>query len=384
MNNKTYGSRPAPRGYVNADGTVIRPRKSNGPPPSNAPQHKARAVYGAQPSYTAASPRRTPPRSGTAPGQTQGKPMPSRKPQTTRPQPARPAAPVRQPANAGQKKRPPQGQRPVQPARPPQKQNRKKSEWIYPDGGRSAAFDFERYYRQRRQEELQRQRQRQERARREALQQKKLRRKKHLAQARGILIRFLIVFLLICGITAGAYYKIYHKGAREKYTAVTYTVGAKDTFEASASAAYYDGVLYMDFTRLASFLEMPMAGSIHYMRFIIPSGESDDSAGNGTEETVLFTVGSFTASINGVNINMAGPCRLIGTSIWIPLSFVEHYMSGVTVEHVKSDEISLTRTVIEGEKSDDKQDEGKTEPLAFRVKPQKPIDPVVYEPDAAT
>ena len=82
-------------------------------------------------------------------------------------------------------------------------------------------------------------------------------------------------------------------------------------------------------------------------------------------------------------MNMTGPCRLIGTSIWVPLSFVEYYMSGVTVKYDKSDEISLTRTVVGGEESDKdkKQEEKKTEPLTFRVKPQKPIDPVVYDPN---
>ncbi len=372
VNNKTYGSRPASRGYVNADGTVVRPRKPNGPPPSNAPQHKARAVYGAQPARPAAPPRSMPPRPGTASGGMQRKSMPPR------PQAGRTAAQPR-----------PQGtSRPVQKqgaSRPTQKPT--KSGWIYPEGstGTNPASDFERYYRQRRQEELRRQRQRQERARQEALRQKKLRRKKRLAQARGILARFIIVFALVCGITAGAYFKIYHKGAVEKYNAVTFTVGKDDTFEAGASAAYYSGVLYTDFTRLASFLDMPMAGSIHYMRFIIPSETEIDSAGSGMEETVLFTVGSSTANINGVNTNMTGPCRLIGTSIWVPLSFVEHYMSGVTVKYEKSDEISLTRTVVEDENNKDKkQEEKKTEPLTFRVKPQKPIDPVVYDPNAAT
>ncbi len=391
MNNKTYGSRPASRGYVNADGTIVRPRKPSGPPPSNAPQHKARAVYGAQPVRPTAPPRSMPPRPGTASGGAQRKPMPPR------PQAGRPAAQPRPAANPGQKKRPPQGQRAMRPPegrqpepkrgtpRPPQR--RGKSGWIYPEGagGVNPASDFERYYRQRRQEELRQQRQRQERARQEALRQKKLRRKKRLAQVRGILARFIIVFALICGITAGAYFKIYHRGAVEKYNAVTFTIGKDDTFEAGASAAYYGGVLYTDFTRLASFLDMPMAGSIHYMRFIIPSKTESDSAGNGMEEAVLFAVGSSTANINGVNMNMTGPCRLIGTSIWVPLSFVEYYMSGVTVKYEKSDEITLTRTVVEDETNKDKkQEEKKTEPLTFRVKPQKPIDPVEYDPNAAT
>lgn len=100
------------------------------------------------------------------------------------------------------------------------------------------------------------------------------------------------------------------------------------------------------------------------MRFIIPSSQSEDSAGDGTEEYVLFTVGSFTASINGVNMDMAGPCRLIDTAIWVPLSFVEHYMTGVTVEREKSDKITLTRTAVEGE-------EDVLEEITFRVKAAK-------------
>ncbi len=253
---------------------------------------------------------------------------------------------------------------------------RNSSGWIYPEGGTpQTRSDFERYYRQRRQAEIQRARRRQETARREALQRKKLRRKKRAAQVRGILLRFVIVFFVVCGIAAWTYFSLFYGDSKEKSSAVTYMMGKEDSFEADGATAYYDGILYVDFTRLAALLDMPVAGSIHYMRFIIPSAESGDSAGDGTEEAVLFTVGSFTANINGVNVNMAGPCRLVDTAIWVPLSFVEHYMAGVTVEYKKADEISLFPTPVEEGKEE-------LEPLSFRVKAQVPIAPVVYDSEA--
>ncbi|MBS5724835.1 MAG: hypothetical protein KHW59_03515, partial [Clostridiales bacterium] len=313
MNNKTYGSRPASRGYVNADGTVSRPKKRSGPPPSNAPQHKARAVYGApsRPPTPASRPTPPPARRGAGAVSRQNVQMP--------PRAGQPRAGSR-PAATPVQKRPPQGgQRPVQKrnAQPPGRG----SGWVYPENStQGTPSDFERYYRQRRQAELQRERQRREAVRKEVLRQKKLRRKRLAAQIRGVLLRFFIVFLLVCGAAAWGYFSIYYGEPQEKHGAVTYTMGEEDSFEASGATAYYDGVLYIDFTRLATFLDMPMAGSIHYMRFIIPSSQSEDSAGDGTEEYVLFTVGSFTASINGVNMDMAGPCRLVDTAIWVPLS----------------------------------------------------------------
>lgn len=364
MNNKPYGSRPAPRGYVNADGTVNRPKKQGGPPPENAAQHKARAVYGAPPKSPGGRPA---PASGRRPSSPAGTPA------------RRPAQSSRPGANSGQR-RPAAGQRPVQGGqrRPNQSPpgGRSRSGWIYPEtGAPQTRADFERYYRQRRQAEIQRARQRQEAARREALRKKKLRRKKRAAQARGILLRFSIVFLLVCGVAAWTYFSLFYGDSKEKSSAVTYTMGKEDSFKADGATAYYNGILYVDFTRLASLLDMPVAGSIHYMRFIIPSDEEGDSAGDGTEESVLFTVGSFTANINGVNVNMTGPCRLVDTAIWVPLSFVEHYMAGVTVEYKKTDEISLFQTPVE-------EDKEKVEPLSFRVKAQAPIAPVVYDPES--
>lgn len=253
---------------------------------------------------------------------------------------------------------------------------RSRSGWIYPEGGApQTRSDFERYYRQRRQAEIQRARQRQEAARREALRRKKLRRKKRAAQVRGLLLRFVIVFFIVCGIAAWTYFSIFYGDSKEKSSAITYTMGEEAPFEADGATAYYSGILYVDFTQLAVLLDMPMAGSIHYMRFIIPSAADSDSAGDGTEESVLFTVGSFTANINGVNVNMTGPCRLVDTAIWVPLSFVEHYMSGVTVEYKKADEIFLFPTPV-------KEGKEEVEPLSFRVKAQAPIAPVVYDPEA--
>lgn len=378
MNNKTYGSRPVPRGHVNAEGTVNRPRKQGMPPPgAGVPRHKTRTA-GASPVQ---SPSKRP--AGPATRKTGAAP-PTRPPLQTGKAPARPygnrSAPPPRPG-AGQR-RPVQGQRPIQTGgprgpRPAGASSVGRPGWIYPErGGAPNRAELDRYYRQRRQAEMQRARQRQEAARREALRQKKLRRKKLAAQVRGILLRFAIVFLLACGISAGTYFSLFYGDSGEKPGAVTYSMGKDESFEADGATAYYNGILYVDFTRLAALLDMPMAGSIHYMRFIIPSDESNDSAGNGTEEIVLFTVGSFTANINGVNVNMTGPCRLAAdTAIWVPLSFVEHYMVGVTVEHKKADEISLFRTPVE---------EGKEtlEPLSLRVKAQAPIAPVIYDPNA--
>ncbi|GEM_PF-7032172 len=358
MNNKTYGTRPPSRGHVNRDGTVSRPRQRSGPAPSNAPQYKARAVYGAQ--QPSASPK-----GKHAAGKA---PMPQ----------VRPRVPQR-----GQRPRtapPPTAFRSAKP-HPMQRPPQQRKGWVYPeDGAQNAAFDFERYYRQRRQAELQRERQRRQAAHAQMLRQKKLRRKRLAAQVRGVLLRFFIVFLLVCGAAVWMYFSVYHSTPREKQNAVTYTIGDADPLEVDGATAYYDGILYVDFTRLAAFLDMPAAGSIHYMRFIIPSDRTEDSAGDGTEEQVLFTVGSFTANINGVNMDMAGPCRLVDTAIWVPLSFVERYMTGVTVEREKSDAVTLTRT-IQQEGEGDEPDV--LEMLTFRVKAQDPIDSVPY-PQAQT
>ena len=68
------------------------------------------------------------------------------------------------------------------------------------------------------------------------------------------------------------------------------------------------------------------------MRFIITDEESEDSAGSGQENYVIFNNGSRSASVNGTSITLDSECRAYDTNFWVPFSFVENYMRGITSE----------------------------------------------------
>ena len=161
-----------------------------------------------------------------------------------------------------------------------------------------------------------------------------------------------------------------------------YVLDGDASYTASAADAYYNGVLYTNFTKLSEYLSLPVTGTIHYTRYLLPNpvDPSPSAEGSGYEESVLFTVGSFTANINGENVDMAGPCRLAGTELWVPLSFVESYLSGVTVERKDAENVTLSRTPAEAETSAGNNAEA--DPvfmeLSFRVKPQTPIAPIAW------
>ena len=194
-----------------------------------------------------------------------------------------------------------------------------------------------------------------------------------------MLVRFLVVFALTCLGVAVAYFSVFHSRTREFSDSVRYVLEGAPSYTANAADAYYNGVLYTNFTKLAEYLELPVTGTIHYTRFLLPDPDNPvpSAEGSGMEESVLFAVGSFTANINGENVDMAGPCRLTGTQLWVPLSFVESYLSGVTVERLDADNVKLSRTPVEG--SDPKAKNPEREALSFRVKPQFPIAPIVWD-----
>ena len=47
---------------------------------------------------------------------------------------------------------------------------------------------------------------------------------------------------------------------------------------------------------------------------------------------------------------MAGACRVVGSHIWIPLTFIENYIYGVSVEKPSAKSVKFSKTVEDGSK----------------------------------
>ena len=151
------------------------------------------------------------------------------------------------------------------------------------------------------------------------------------------------------------------------------------SYETSAAVAYRDDVLYVDFTALSAYLDMVSVGSINSMRFICKSGTAENSSGVGDEEYAIFQNGSNTVIVNGTSLSLEAPCRSIESHIWVPLSFVEGYVSGILCDRgTKGTEIVIKPSNPTAQTETGEETKKERVKVSYNLKPQKPLSHVEY------
>ncbi len=274
-----------------------------------------------------------------------------------------------------QGQRPPmQGQRPADRDRrrtpPPQR----KSEWIVPEG--SAIYTSEgRMYEPRRGP-------RPEAAKKPARPIEKKKRKpvdkeKIAVWTRAFFVRFVAMLLIVSLMGAWWYNTEFNPAPEKRSGKVTVTFENMGSYETSAATAYRDDVLYVDLTAISSYLDMVCVGSINSMRFICKSTKSETSSGVGNEEYAIFTSGSQTVLINGTSLSLEAPCRSIESHIWVPLSFVESYVSGILCDRGTTGTDIVIRSSTPTVEEDNKKEKEKVK-VSYKIKAQKPLHHVEY------
>jgi LAS superfamily LD-carboxypeptidase LdcB len=93
-----------------------------------------------------------------------------------------------------------------------------------------------------------------------------------------------------------------------------------DTREIRTSSVSYDGLIYADFSEIAESCGISVSGDRTGLKFLTPTGEY-----------ASFATDSRFADVNGNSVMMDGPARLIGGRLWLPVSFIDRYVSGVSV-----------------------------------------------------
>ncbi|MBQ4066096.1 MAG: hypothetical protein IJD22_00500 [Clostridia bacterium] len=184
------------------------------------------------------------------------------------------------------------------------------------------------------------------------------------------------VMLLIFALLGLWWYRSeFYSKVSEKKGSVSFTLEGVGSYEAKAATAYRGDVLYVDFTELAGWCNMVSVGSVNSMRFICTGGISETSSGKGGEEYAIFTSGSATVLINGTCVSLEAPCRTVNSHIWVPLSFVESYVGGISCDRgAKGTDILM---VAEGNENLDEGEEI-TVNAAFCVKAQTPLPHAEY------
>lgn len=326
--------------------------------------------------------RQAPPRTGNTTGQRPA-PVNSRHVRTENPS-SRSGEGVRRPQNGAKSTRPPQ-------QRPPQKRNPRQSEWVVPEGSPVYTAQGRMYEGNRngqrpgadpRRNDPRHQRRRPP-ERRPAPKKKKFNKEKFFHGIKTFFVR-LLTMLLIVGLVGFWWYRAeFFSSNSSRSGKVTFYMEDIGEYTVKAAEAYRGDVLYVDFSEISQWFGMVSVGSVNSMRFICIDELSETSAGMGGEEYAIFTSGSTNAVVNGVSISLEDVCRTVDSHIWIPLSFVENYMSGVECDRGPSDsdvvfapEGAGDKDKDEDEKKDNDEDEKLT--VSYKIKSQNPLSPIEY------
>ncbi len=207
------------------------------------------------------------------------------------------------------------------------------------------AAEAARQEQQRRAAEAQRKRAEAERRRLEAERAERARQRERMRrrQARRLFLHrfgvFLLCFVIIFAVVAAGVFISFHMrrvrtDGVDEYKFVYGTGDGAVTARVKASMLDRGGVRYVNFTELSEFLQMKLMGGGSTYRFII----------DGSGEEAVFTDGAADAEVNGVQQRLAAPAVFDGDDVWVPMSFVERSMTGVSIS-VDDDKSTITFSV---------------------------------------
>ncbi len=114
---------------------------------------------------------------------------------------------------------------------------------------------------------------------------------------------------------------------------VTYRIGERE-YTLSAAEAYDGNTLLVCFDDIAAVCEMTETGSVKSRTFYAAN----------SEQSIALEEGSATALLNGSKVDMLAAAKLLDGKFYVPLAFVEQYMSGIDiVRGTESGDIQIRR-----------------------------------------
>jgi len=139
----------------------------------------------------------------------------------------------------------------------------------------------------------------------------------------AFLSTFFIVFFAIAAIIVAAFALDFF-GFKNSKPSLTYQIGEKE-YTLSGKNAYSGDALLVCFDDIASLCQMTETGSAKERTFFAEN----------SDQSITLTEGSATALLNGSKVDMLTAALLRDGKLYVPLAFVEEYMTGISIE--KSD-----------------------------------------------
>lgn len=131
---------------------------------------------------------------------------------------------------------------------------------------------------------------------------------------------FFIVFFVLAAVIIGWLALDFFSGT--KRSGVLYTIG-KNEYTLSAKEAYNGDTLLVCFDDIAVLCEMTETGSAQSRTFFAAN----------SEQSIAIEADSQIALLNGTKVDMLATAKLRDGKLYVPLAFVEQYMSGIEVTH---------------------------------------------------
>ena len=159
------------------------------------------------------------------------------------------------------------------------------------------------------------------------------------------------IFLVLGGLIFWIVSCNFHATPDDDSTSMKMTYG-KESFKVDKDTAWRDGTLYFSFTKLADYLDLTVTGEADAVRYVFAS--SDKVAEGDGEEYAEFFKDDIKAVISGNEIRMSAPAYFSGDEVFVPVSFAQLYMEGLTLE-VGDDTLSIKRALTDETDADGKQ-----------------------------
>ncbi len=198
-----------------------------------------------------------------------------------------------------------------------------------------------------------------------------IRERQRRREARGAIFIRVVIVLLLYAVFAASFvlffiWKLANTNPLDS-AKHTYVYGEITQTEPYTVATAADGSVMINFSRIAALCSMTSTGDSSELRYITIDEHT---------ENVRFVVGTNIVYMNGMQDRMSGESRIIGDDLWVPLSFVSEFMTGITAE---LDERAHKITVTRNELPTSTEDSPEYEPIGYRVKNYSEIEAVSEE-----
>ncbi|MBQ8510396.1 MAG: D-alanyl-D-alanine carboxypeptidase family protein [Clostridia bacterium] len=152
------------------------------------------------------------------------------------------------------------------------------------------------------------------------------------------LLLFLVVFAIMCGLTAALFFMQLTRQDSPDDSSYSYTIGDARSYRLAYSDAVRDGRIYVSFTDIAEMCDLAVTGSVDDIKYVIKGDEA---------ETIRFLTGTRVVYVNTVETRLGAESYYKNDKLYVPVDFVSAYFKGLAVDvDEKKHEVTVTREIL--------------------------------------